>query len=252
MNTATETTSRTAALAAILATRDAGEDDLREAGYAPLRDAGVREALEVAAKAADAGLCVLCQQGGVCTVTRETRDVPHDFLGTLWRGMQSSCGACGGKTVVLHVCIDCQTHGLDSSAHAGEGECPCCGARDGAQRIRDRADWEAVEAGGREDAQTYLDELTDTHTGIRRNATLEDLDAVSPGRGRTEWDEGALNGMTTDDRLELAGLPGDLDDKAAGRVWEIIQRDWCTAYNRGANARIAEERAEIEAEEEVA
>jgi len=242
MTTTTETTSRNAALAAILATRDAGEDDLREAGILHARgDADAREALEDAARAAGAGLCVMCSHAGICTVTRQTRAVPHDFLGTLWRGTQTDCDACGYGLVTLHICIDCQTHGLDSSASSSGEECPCCGEGRGAQRIRDRADFDAVEAAGREDAETYLTELVDDETGNNRAPTLEDLDGLAP------WDDGAISATTTDERLEMAGLPGDLDDKAAGRVWDLIQRDWCAAYNRGANARIEEERAELEA-----
>ena len=237
----TNTTTNTETLAAILATRDAGEDDLREAGLLPARgDRDAREALEESARAAGAGMCVLCAQAGVHTVTRYTRAVPHDFLATLWQGEQEDCAACGHGLVDLPVCIDCQDAGLDNPAHTDGDECPRCGARGGAQRIRDRADMDAVEAGGREDADTYLSELVD-EDGNNRAPTLEDL------AGLATWDEGVINATTTDDRLEMAGLPGDLDDKAANAVWGIIRGPWCDAYNRGANARIAEERAQIEA-----
>jgi hypothetical protein len=246
MNTTSETTTETDAtevtvvtvrLNGILETRDAGEEDLREAGILGFQ----RETLEEGAKAAAAGLCVMCSTGGVRTVTRSTREVPHDFLGTLWRNRgASSCDACGADTVTLHVCIDCQEHGLDSAGHAEDGDCPCCGARGGADRIRDRADMDAVEASGAENAETHLSELVDNETGNRRNATLEDL------HGLGVWDEGAINAMTTDARLELAGLPDDLDAKVAGRIWDIIQREWCGAYNRGANQVTAEARAELE------
>lgn len=238
MNTTTETTNRTAALAAILATRDAGEDDLREAGLLPARgDAEARRALEDAASACNAGRCVMCAQGGVVTITTNAREVPVGFADA-GHNADGHCAACGGGTMTVSVCAVCTD--AANSSHAAD-ECPVCWSEDGAQRIRDRLNADEVEASGREDAETYLSELVDNETGNNRAPTLEDLDGLAP------WDEGAINHMTTDARLELAGLPGDIDNKAAGRVWSLIQRDWCAAYNRGANARIEEERAEIEA-----
>lgn len=241
MNATTETTTRSAALAAILATRDAGEDDLREAGILPARgDADAREALEDAARAADAGLCVMCSHAGICTVTRQTRDVPHDFLGTLWRGMQSSCGACGYGLVTLHICIDCQTHGLDSSASSSGEECPCCGEGRGAQRIRDRLNTDEVEASGREDAETYLSELVDNETGNHRNATLEDLDGLD-----ADWAGLAVDAVGFS--WWAAEVFPALDRRQIDALWHILREPWCAAYNRGAATRIAEERADIEA-----
>lgn len=234
-----------AALAAILATRDAGEDDLREAGLLPARgDTDDREALESAAEAADAGLCVMCAHGGGSTVTRETQEVPHDFLGTLWRSRgTSSCDCCGGATVTLHVCTECQDAG---GRHPDPDACPVCWRADGAQRIRDRLNEDEVEAAGREDADTYLAELTDNETGNRRSATLEDLDSVDPdwagisvGQcGHNWWAEEVFP------CLDAAAL----DRRQVDALWSILRRPWCEAYNRGAAERIAEERAELEAD----
>lgn len=118
--------SRVARLRAVLeASTDADEETLR--GIFPRGDlsrADYRAAMEDAAEAAGGGLCEMCAHGGVTvTVTRNKREVRQGFLGTLWRGGEHACEDCGGATVSLHVCLECEDNGV---RHEPDYYCPGC------------------------------------------------------------------------------------------------------------------------------
>ena len=148
-------------------------------------------------------------------------------------------------------CAWCPYQGADDwyrlwRDHPDPDACPVCWHRRGAERMRDRFQADEAEAEGREDAQTYLDDLRDDETGNLRPPTLDDLQGVDPDWAGIAVDQCGVNWWVERvfPRLDAAAL----DRRQVDALWNNLRAQWCDAYNRGAAERIAEERAELEPE----
>jgi hypothetical protein len=133
----------------------------------------------------------------------------------------------------LPVCAECQdASGLPDDA------CPDCWNPRGRDLLLAAANFDGVEADGKKDAQSYLNELADEE-GRAREADADDL------KGLGDWSEGAVNAMTTGQRLEAVGLPCDGSDDGQAWAWEIIKDLWCRSYNAGAKEVIDDAKEEL-------